>query len=204
MNTVRKILLILVFISILFLENAFFLQKYYIYISLKSQIPSLLLKEKTDTFLRCVRSKKNTIETDTPSYGEPLKLENGILAVSGEATPDFLVVSRSGVIVGKIIKSERNVFYVATPFSALLSLDVTLEGSPAYEGRLIGGFPPLVDIGRNANVNGRDVWLSKTEDYGFYLRNKGEGYLGKIKGKYSNLWIIDYKLPKGPFKVVGK
>ncbi len=204
MKTVVKVLLILLFVSILFLENAFFLQKYYIFISIKTQTPSLMLKEKVNAFFRCIKTHNKTLNYERPSDGKPLNLNKGILTVSGEATPGFLLLSDKGEIIGKVIKSEKGIIYVATPFSELFSMNITLEGSPSYEGRLIGGVPPLVEVDRDVNVDGMKVWISESEKYGLYLRSKGEGYLGKIKGKSSKLWILDYKLPKGPYKVVGR
>jgi len=204
MKVVVKVLLILLFVSILFLENAFFLQRYYAFASLKTQIPSLLLRRKVDTFLSCIKTHHKTLNYDEPPNGESLNLNRGILIVSGEATPGFLVLNNEGTIIGKVIKSERGIIYVATPFSKFFSMNVTLEGTPSYEGRLVGGVPPLVEVDRDVDADGMKVWISESEKWGLYLRSKGEGYLGKIRGRSSNFWILDYKLPRGPYKVVGK
>ena len=133
-----------------------------------------------------------------------LRISRGKLVLMGEGEVGDWIVGKDGVL-GRVSAKSGKLILVDTPFSEDFSVQVLLEKDGVrYQGRLIGGSPPLVDVSEEASLLSFDVFLSETEDFGLVLNRMGRGYMGKIVGRKGNLWILGRLPDFEGLEVVGK
>ncbi len=187
----RLLILILVFSTLYVLDLTT-----YVFDGLKGW--AFILKSSVYTFKdiiiglpRCFSHSVTSVK-EVPS-GTVLGTWNGSVVVKASAKEGDVVVGKSGIFVGFVTLSLRNTVLVSTVLDDRLTLNVEVlsEGGIGIEGVLKGGYPPLVEVPEGIDVTGWGVYISRSEDLGFFLRNMGFGYVGKIVGREGDLFVLE-------------
>ncbi len=152
----------------------------------------------------CVVSVRGATRT-TPPIFSIVEIHDGIVMVKGKGKKGDYVIGSDGVIVGRVEKTVNGWILVKTPLSDDFRLKVSVIGDGVEaEGELHGGNPPVVSIPEELDVTGWEVFISRGEELGEYLRSEGIGRVGKIAGRLGSGWAVDYSIPTGGAVVVGK
>ncbi len=140
---------------------------------------------------RCFLEPVETISLE-PGSGDVLTKWGDGLVVKGKAGEGDVVLNEDGRFVGYVELVLGDSFVVRTVNSKNLRINVEIVSSDGVgvEGILIGGYPPIVEIPEEIDITGWDVYISRAQDMGNFLRANGKGYIGRILGKDGDHYAV--------------
>ena len=142
------------------------------------------------TFGNCVRNP-GKIPSEKPKPFSALLKKGGEMLVWGKGERGDLLIDGNGRVIGIVEKSWDDISLVKTPLSPSFKLMVEVEKNGVFfEGRLIGGDPPIVEVPDGTDLKGGKVYISRAEEMGEQLREKGIGEIGEIIGREKDGWIL--------------
>ncbi len=149
------------------------------------------------SFGNCVRNP-GKIPTEKPRPFSALSKKGSVMLVWGKGKKGDLLIDESGRVIGIVEKSLDGISLVETPLSPSFKLMVEVEKDGIFfEGKLIGGDPPIVEVPDGTDLEGGKVYISRAEKVGEQLREKGIGEIGEIIGKKKEGWIMMPHPPSG-------
>ncbi len=195
MRSVKKIIAVFIFIGLIFAEVSLKLDNLWEKVVYKIMTPFYKLGTYFDRINVCVLKAQDPERISIPQ-NVTLLFSNGLLFLKGEGRVGDVVVSDSGVFIGKVVSTSGELLVVETPWKKGFSMRVTVRSEGLHiEGRLLGGYPPTLEVAQDMDVNGWKVWISPNERFGPFILSKNKGFIGIVKGKKGKFWFLDYKLP---------
>ncbi len=199
-----KILAVVLFLLLLFIERILPLGEIFRDLTWGVSRYFVSLRGYVDSVSSCVVGSKGARKISPPVFSI-VELRDGEVLVKGKGERGDIVIGTGGTFVGRVEESVDGWVLVKTPLSDGFRMRVSVAGSDVeIEGELHGGSPPILTVPEDIDVSGWEVFISRSEEMGLYLRDKGMGRIGRVSGRFGGGWVVDYRLPPGSVVIVGR